>query len=172
MFKLLEIKFSLLLLWGLIFSPTALAVVAEKKNDQEITVEEFLQKLSSVPNVLGRRDPFEKQRPPFEFMRPDSQMALNIPILQRFPAQAYQVVAILVGDIYSRGLVRLPDSSKIMIVREKDKLGNRNGVIKKILKDGLIVEETKKNDAGFVDRNEVLLSLQVSGGSGGAPVGH
>jgi len=140
--------------------PSPVIAKPQAPQEKEITIEEFLQQLSSVPFILSRRDPFSKVLPPFEASRSDSLLAMSASVLERYPLGDYQLVAILIGDIYSRALVKIPESGKIMIVREKDKLGNRGGVIKKITKTALLIEENKKNDAGFVDRTEVQLNLQ------------
>ena len=163
------------LLIGLVFCPAVLSCFSgillanegPKKAPGEISIEEFLQQLSSVPFVLNKRDPFSKQLPPFEIAKSESEGSRKFSILERFPLKDYQVVAILVGDVYPRALIRVPAENKILIVREKDHLGNRGGVIKKIQKDNLLVEENKKNEAGFVDHAEVVLGIQPAAGSSG-----
>lgn len=134
-----------------------------RAEEKEISIEEFLQGLSSIPGVVYRKDPFVEAPPPFEIPKPDESSA-NAPVLERYPAIAYTVVAVLVGEQYPRALIRLPASegNKVMIVREKDKLGNKHGVITKIAKEGVTVSENQRSPLGFVDKAQVVLPITVS----------
>ncbi len=132
--------------------------------EEAVTIEEFLQKLSTVPDVVTRKDPFVAPTAPFEALR-SSDVAINAPVLERYPISQYTVVATLLGDGYPRALIRLPEQEKgkVLIVKEKDKLGQNGGVISKILGDGLIVQQSIRTPLGFVEKSEVVLRI---GGSG------
>jgi Tfp pilus assembly protein PilP len=134
--------------------------------DQEVmSIEEFLQKLSTVPDVVTRKDPFVSPTAPFEAMR-STDVASNAPVLERYPIAQYTIVATLLGDQYPRALVRLPaqEGSKVLIVKEKDKMGQSGGIISKILSDGLVVQQTIRTPLGFVEKSEVVLRIGVAGG--------
>jgi hypothetical protein len=137
---------------------------------KELTIEEFLQSLSTVKEVVQRRDPFAEMAPPFDNLTPQSNgddpnaPVMSAPILERYPITDYEVVAVLLGDQYPRALLRLPGDTgspdrKVVIVKEADKLGNRKGVIAKITLEGLVVQQAQRSAHGFVDKTEVLLKV-------------
>ncbi len=138
--------------------------LALPNTEEAVTIEEFLQKLSTVPDVTSRKDPFVSPTAPFEALR-IRDVASNAPVLERYPIAQYTVVAVLIGDEYPRALIRLPDQEKgkVLIVKEKDKLGQNGGVITKIVNDGLIVQQSIKTPLGFVEKSEVVLKI---GGAG------
>ncbi len=140
------------------------AKVSMAATEDAVTIEDFLQKLSTVPDVTTRKDPFVSPTAPFEALRV-ADVTSNAPILERYPISQYTVVATLLGDQYPRALIRLPDQEKgkVLIVREKDKLGQNGGVISKIVNDGLIVQQSIKTPLGFVEKSEVVLRI---GGAG------
>lgn len=155
--KLQVIK--LALLGAILWSPLAYSAEEEGK---EITIEEFLQKLSTIPDVVTRKDPFVSAAPPFEIpKKEDDGISMNAPVLERYPLNQYIVVATLLGDQYPRALLKLPaaEKGKVLIVKIKDKLGNRGGVISKILKDGVAVLQSVRSPLGFVDKSEVVLRV-------------
>ncbi|MGZ3719969.1 MAG: hypothetical protein ACXWR1_16640, partial [Bdellovibrionota bacterium] len=161
--------FSLSLFFLCLSAPAARAEDAPA-GGKELTIEEFLQSLSTVKEVVQRRDPFAEMMPPFE--APATQSAaedpnapvMSAPILERYPITDYEVVAVLLGDQYPRALLRLPPETgstdrKVVIVKEEDKLGNRKGLIKKITLEGLVVQQAQRSAHGFVDKTEVLLKV-------------
>ena len=162
-----------LILFSLGLSASPAMAVAE--SGKELTIEEFLQQLSTVQGVVERKDPFAELDPPFQANQ-DSNASMdedapnmNAPPLERFPASSYEVVAVLLGDKYPRALVRVPDSAagggkKVVIVKEGDKLGNHKGVISKIQIEGLVIQQAHKSAHGFVDRSELLLKVGAKAG--------
>jgi hypothetical protein len=143
-----------------------LPLFALAATDQEaVSIEEFLQKLSTIPDVVTRKDPFVSPIAPFEALR-SSDVSSNAPVLERYPISQYTIVATLLGDKYPRALVRLPaqEGSKVLIVKEKDKMGQNGGVISKILGDGLVVQQSIRTPLGFIEKSEVVLGIGVAGG--------
>ena len=135
--------------------------------EESMSVEEFLQRLSSVRKVLNRRDPFEQNKP--SYVKEDDQQSLigeakvemnneELPPLERFPVEAYTVKMILVGDRYPRALLQIPRGGKA-IVEEKMRLGDKNGIIEKIDRNGLTVTEKIRNNFGSYD--DVVQRLPV-----------
>ncbi len=138
---------------------------AEKR---EMTIEEFLQSLSTVQGVVTRKDPFVEVGPPFEIPKAEvatdeNSPVMGAPLLERYSIAEYEVVAVLLGDQYPRALLRLPKdggkSAKVVIVREGDKLGNRKGVISRVTPEGLVIQQAMRSKHGFVDKTEVLLKV-------------
>jgi hypothetical protein len=168
------IQFSLTLIC-LIFLFSGARVHAEEPvtDGQEITIEEFLQKLSTVPDVVGRKDPFVTAGPPFEIPKKEDENAISMsaPVLERYPILQYAVVATLLGDEYPRALLKLPaaEKGKVLIVKVKDKLGNKGGVISKILKDGVVVLQSSRSPLGFVEKSEVVLRVGTDAAAQTAP---
>jgi Tfp pilus assembly protein PilP len=150
------------------FSFSAIAEEGEK----EITIEEFLQKLSTVPDVVTRRDPFVKSPPPFTPIQQQAsgdEIIPSAPVLERYPLKDYAIVAVLLGDQYPRALIKLPskEQGKVLIVREKDKVGNKGGVITRITKEGLVVLQSVRSPLGFVDKSEVTIRIGEGGDAQG-----
>ena len=154
------------ILWPLLLAPALAAT------EKELSIEEFLQNLSTVQDVMTRKDPFIQAPPPFEIPRPDAGN-LNAPVLERYPVGSYSVVAVLLGEQYPRALLRLPESeqSKVVIIKEKDKLGNKGGVVSKIIKEGLVITQNQRSPLGFVDKTEVRLKVgELNGKEAPKPV--
>ena len=152
------------------------APAAEEK--PQVTIEEYLQKLSTIPNVMGRKDPFIQVAPPFQAPvrvigateeAPDP----RIPALQRYPIQQYSVVATLVEENHSRALVRLPGQAggKVVIIRDKEKFGNKAGYVKNISTEGITVVQKQRTPLGFIDNQEILLAVGAGPGVGGEAAG-
>lgn len=143
---------------GLAFgSASALAASAP---GGEATVEEYIQKFSSVPSVLDRRDPFIKATQPYAAAQQVPNEFANFPVtaLQRHALSEYRVIAVMHGDSYSRALVATPDK-KVIIVREKDRISKRFNLVKKITDNGLIVIERSKGPRGKMVEREQSLAI-------------
>ncbi len=150
---------------------------APPARNKDVTIEEFLQSLSSVQGVVVRRDPFQEAPPPYSVPGPavaavevedNNGPVAGAPLLERYAVSEYEVVAVLLGDQYPRALLRLPKDNgpggqKVVIVKEKDKLGNRQGAIVRITLEGIVVQQIQRLRHGFVDKAEVL--LRVGGSS-------
>ncbi|NUM88017.1 MAG: pilus assembly protein PilP [Bdellovibrionales bacterium] len=155
----------------------ALSVSAENPPEPDkmpdLTIEQFLQQLSTVPGVLHRKDPFVKSTPPYQSIL-DSWRSLNGEAgrpetdLERYEIKDYRVRAVLLGDIYNRALVGVPNATgSVMIVRENDRLGNRGGVITKIDRVGVTVVQKTKSRTGVVDNTTVVLPVGDQNAAGG-----
>jgi Tfp pilus assembly protein PilP len=135
--------------------------------EESMSVEEFMQRLSSVRKVLNRRDPFEQNQPSYvkevvtQTAIGEAKADLNsdeLPPLERYPVEAYTVKMILVGDRYPRALLQIPRGGRA-IVEEKMRLGDKNGIIEKIDRNGLTVKEKIRNNFGSYD--DVVQRLPV-----------
>ena len=141
--------------------------------EEEMSVEEFLQRLSSVRKVLNRRDPFEENNPSYvkeevQVTIGEARIEVNTeeqPPLERYPVESYTVKAILVGDRYPRALVQIPGGASA-IVEEKMRLGDKNGIIERIDRSGVKVIEKIKNNFGSFDDITQQLPVGVAKASG------
>jgi Tfp pilus assembly protein PilP len=127
------------------------------------TVEQYLDSLSSLPSASSHRDPFIKQPSPFEGMpRPPSPLpdipASQLTDLERHSLDKYTILAVMLGDIYSRALVKMPDT-RVMIVRERDKIGNKHGIIVGIKSNGVLVREAVVNDDNQIVYSEAFMPI-------------
>lgn len=158
-----------------------------------MSVEDFLQRLSSVRNVLRRRDPFEDTEPEFVKKFRASEEALrrqkeaerlrqlelsknqqstepvveinpeDLPPLERFPSEEYEIVAVLMGGNSPKALVRVPKDGGTRIVQTKMALGDRGGVISEITPDGLVVDEKIRNNFGTFDIERITIPVGSAG---------
>jgi hypothetical protein len=115
-----------------------------------------------VPGAVLRRDPFVESSPPFDIpLEVNGEYQSSIPVMERFPLTDYEVVAVLLGDRYPRALVRLPEKEKrkVVVVKVRDKLGNRKGEIIKITREGLVVQQAIRSKFGFTDKSNVILKV-------------
>lgn len=84
--------------------------------------------------------------------------------LQRFDMGQLKLVAIIWGINSPTAMVEAPDG-KGYIVKKGDLIGNRNGVVARVERDKVIVEERFKNYLGEVQTQEIELKLpQPEGG--------
>lgn len=146
------------------------AVNAEKNEKKDLSYEELLQSLTSLPAVITRRDPFSKVGMPIPaiaaFYREDDAPNMSAPELERYASTQYKVIATLMGDVYARALVRTPEK-KVLILREKDKLGNKRGIIKSITRSGIVLVESIPRPSGVIEKKTVSLPVEGSEGDKG-----
>lgn len=147
----------------LLFLKTAVAVGAA----EDVSIEEFLQKLSTVPDVTSRRDPFVIPIAPYQLDVGEKNTNAT-PVLERYAVHQYSVVATLLGNEYPRALIKLPktEGERVLIVREKDRLGTNSGVVVGIQKDGIMVRQTQKSPLGVIDTADIFLRIYPGGKQG------
>lgn len=136
----------------------------KKKDGEIISFESYLQRLTSIPNIIQRRDPFETQPHPYlkKFSHVEKEKDSGIaPPLQRFPSKNYKVKAVLIGHGTPRALISIPNENKrTWIVKEGALFGNRGGKINAINRKGLRVVEEVINSEG--ERAKIELELEVT----------
>ncbi len=147
---------------------------SDEKRPADLTIEQFLQQLSTVPGVLSRKDPFNRPAPPYQsiidsWRSQDTEGGTRQQTdLERYEIKDYKVQAVLLGDVYNRALVRIPDNAgRVMIVRENDRLGNRGGIIAKIEQVGVTVVQKTRSRTGVVDHTTVVLPVGGTQAAGG-----
>lgn len=146
----------LLVFWT--FAPVFLRAQSDpnqKLKEQEgISSEDYLQRLSSIRKVLERRDPFDSPKASIETEGKES----SIPVLQRYPVEKYVLKAVLVDGKRSRALVQVPEGG-MAIVHNNERLGDGGEVIKRIDRGGVVIIRRVKNNFGSYDTLEVNLRI-------------
>lgn len=103
----------------------------------------------------GRRDPFA---PIIAREEKKEQRATALP-LERYAVTDFKLSGIVWGGFGYNAMLEGPDG-KGYFVRVGTVLGQNRGVIRKITKDSLIVEETFKNYMGVTERKEITITLR------------
>ncbi len=106
-------------------------------------------------NPLGRRDPFA----PIIMKEEKKARAGERPPLERYALHEFKMTGILWQGFGYNALLEAPDG-KGYVVRVGTILGPNKGVVKKITKDKMIVEEKFKNFSGGTERKEIVIELR------------
>lgn len=135
-----------------------------EEEKSSITIEEFLEGLSSVKGVTQRRDPFDPVKPPFAEST-DTEEDLSTSPFLRYQVESYTVVAIIAGspNRISRALIRAPVENALATFEATDRLGNRGGRIVEVNKGGIVVVQNQRTPLGFIDRARITLTLASAG---------
>lgn len=152
--------------------PASAGAAIDPDPEKEMSIESFLQTLSTVPGTVQRRDPFTQVPPPFG--EADTTVLVETPTgpevnpslnpLERFPLESYEVVAVLLSD-QPRALVRVPVLSdnervqKVLIVKQHDTLGDKKGIVTKMSKEGITVQQASRVKGKAVDKWDTLLKV-------------
>ena len=108
-----------------------------------------------------------KQRNPFKsfIVKVTEKPAVAVPKtpLQRYELEQLKLVAIIWGVNSSIAMVEAPDG-KGYSIRKGDLIGNRNGKVRRIEKDRVVVEERFAEASGEVTTNEFLIKLPLPKG--------
>src|SRR3990172_7547070 len=108
-----------------------------------------------------------KQRNPFKsfIVKVTEKPTVAVPKtpLQRYELEQLKLVAIIWGVNSSIAMVEAPDG-KGYSIRKGDLIGNRNGKVRRIEKDRVVVEERFAEASGEVTTNEFLIKLPLPKG--------
>jgi Tfp pilus assembly protein PilP len=116
-------------------------------------------------DVLKVRDPFKRPVLTTSKGKPKGDLEL-------FAVEQFKLVGVITGPMKIRAMVEAPNG-KTYFVSEKQKIGQRNGVVKKITPLAVLVRETMVNVVGreeeidFEIRLPEDLKAQAAPGSGG-----
>ncbi len=104
-----------------------------------------------APDQLSFRDPFQ---------RPQIRDAANLPKseLERFSVEQMELLGVITGPIKMRASIRTPDG-KLHMVAEKQRIGNRNGFIRKINPGEVLVTEKVLTAWGKEEEQEIQLRI-------------
>ena len=103
----------------------------------------------------GRRDPFA----PIIVREEKKEQKGAIPPLERYAVAEFKLTGIVWGGFGYNAMLEGPDG-KGYFVRAGTVIGLNRGVVKKITKDVMIVEEKFKNYLGATERKEITVTLR------------
>ncbi len=132
-----------ILAMGLIFGAAAVPEAAFAQVTLDLS--------DKAPDQLSFRDPFQ---------RPQIRDAANLPKseLERFSVEQMELLGIITGPLKMRASIRTPDG-KLHMVAEKQKIGNRNGFIRKINPGEVLVTEKVLTAWGKEEEQEIQLRI-------------
>jgi Tfp pilus assembly protein PilP len=117
----------------------------------------------SLENSINLRDPFSRiQIAINESPGPNEAVDTGHP-LEKYELNQYVLLGIISGTKKNKALIRDPDG-KMHIISEKTVLGKRKGLVKKIQKSGIIIEETVINLLNQKETVETAISFNKSEG--------
>lgn len=106
-------------------------------------------------NAVGRRDPFA---PLISFEEKKAKSGAR-PLLERYNITEFKLTGIVWGGFGYNAMLEGPDG-KGYFVRAGTVIGPNKGVIKKITKDTLVIEEKFKNFSGETERKQTIIDLR------------
>ena len=109
-----------------------------------------------VYNPAGRRDPFM----PLIVRDEKKAKAADRPPLERYTITEFKLTGIVWGGFGYNAMLEGPDG-KGYFVRVGTVIGQNRGVIRKITKSNMVIEEKFKDAAGDMQRNEIIVELRL-----------
>jgi type IV pilus assembly protein PilP len=106
-------------------------------------------------NPVGRRDPFA---PLITFEEKKAKAGARPP-LERYNIPEFKLTGIVWGGFGYNAMLEGPDG-KGYFVRVGTIIGPNKGVIKKITKDAMMIEEKYKNFSGEIQRKEITVEFR------------
>jgi len=107
-------------------------------------------------DAQGRRDPFS----PLVTKAENKERAGSKPPLERYTISEFHLTGIVWGGFGYNAMLEGPDG-KGYFVRAGTIIGPNKGVIKKITKDSMVIEEKYKNFMGVTERKQVVIPLRT-----------
>ena len=110
-------------------------------------------------DASGRRDPF---KPLIAATKPAavfSEQRLSCPPLQDFELASLKLIAIVWGDLGRKAMLKAPNGRGYSV--SEDMLIGRNcGRVRRIESNAVVIEETRRDSQGQVQKEEVVLRLR------------
>ncbi len=106
-------------------------------------------------NPLGRRDPFS----PIIVREERRAQSEERPPLERYNINEFKLTGLLWGGFGYNAMLEGPDG-KGYFVRVGTIIGQNRGVVKKITKDTMVIEEKFRTISGETDRKEIVIELR------------
>ena len=106
-------------------------------------------------NPLGRRDPFM----PIIVREDRKTQSEDRPPLERYSIREFKLTGIVWGGFGYSAMLEGPDG-KGYFIRAGAIIGQNKGVVKKISKDAMVIEEKFKTISGETDRKELIIELR------------
>lgn len=133
-------------------APTAPAPAAKESAPQALKAEDYFY------NPSGRRDPFLSLLV-LERESDRARMAGDIPPLERHAIPEMRVIGIVAGPAGYMAMLEMPDGRGYS-VREGSIVGRNKGVVRRIDRGSVIVEETLKTRLGELQQRKYTLELR------------
>jgi type IV pilus assembly protein PilP len=119
------------------------------------TIDEKKAQPQFVYNAVGRRDPFA----PLISKTEIKERAGSRPPLERYNISEFKLTGIVWGGFGYNAMVEGPDG-KGYFVRVGTVIGPNKGMIKKISKDTMVIEEKFKNFTGKIERKQIVIEMR------------
>jgi Tfp pilus assembly protein PilP len=113
---------------------------------------------STVKRFSSVRDPFKKPDSVIPKLDPKSE-------LEQFAVDEIKLIGILTGPKQMRAMVRTPDG-KSFVITENMKIGQRNGIVKRITPKAVVVQEKIVNVLGEEEYFEAEISMNPAAEAG------
>ena len=111
---------------------------------------------NNVVDPLRLRDPFRRITVPVDAVEKEREVSP----LEMYELSQYRVIGVIVGNTKPRAMIKF-SGEQVYIVSENQHLGNRNGIIKKIRWDGVVVLEKYIDELGRIRKEEKLLPIEA-----------
>jgi type IV pilus assembly protein PilP len=105
-------------------------------------------------NPIGKRDPFAPL-----ITKSETKTIMARPPLERFNVNEFKLTGIVWGGFGYNAMLESPDG-KGYFVHVGTIIGPNRGVVKKITKQTMVVEEKYKTLSGAINRKEIILELR------------
>jgi type IV pilus assembly protein PilP len=141
--------------------PTASQTPASVKPKQQVITQVTTTAATEKPQVVhaynptGRRDPFA----PIIVREDRKAQSEDRPPLERYNIYEFKLTGIVWGGFGYNAMLEGPDG-KGYFVRAGAIIGQNKGVVKKISKDAMVIEEKFKTISGETDRKEIVIELR------------
>ncbi len=106
-------------------------------------------------NPAGKRDPFT----PIIVKEDRKARSEDHPPLERYNIYEFKLTGVVWGGFGYNAMLEGPDG-KGYFVRVGTIIGQNRGVVKKITKDAMVIEEKLKSISGETDRKEIVIELR------------
>ncbi len=141
--------FYLLFLFLTSLTAVSAQIKPERNNNKEDTS-------MHLQNYLHLRDPFRK---PMLKVSTEVTEGGSIPELERYPLDQLKLIGIITGPKKNKALLTTPNG-RMHIVTERMHVGNRRGLIKRIVPGTILVEEKVVNLLGQEEKIETTLEFE------------
>lgn len=141
--------------------PVRPSATASKSIQQPVTHVTPTVTEAAAPQVFsydahGRRDPFS----PLVTKAENRERAGSRPPLERYTITEFHMTGIVWGGFGYNAMLEGPDG-KGYFVRVGTVIGPNKGIVKKITKDSMVIEEKYKNFMGVTERKQVVIPLRT-----------
>lgn len=110
----------------------------------------------TLENSLSLRDPFRRFTPKANANTDENGL---IPELERYELDKYRLMGIITGPKKNKALVLSTVDGRMHIVAEKQRIGVKRGVVKKIAPGSVVVEEKVVNLLGQEEKVETAIEF-------------